>query len=309
MEQEKCAPNKQFSEESCFDLSVLKIIAEKYNKKFNDKINSNLPKLELVKELEKRLNTNKCNNQTCWLKSEFLKELKKTDIEVYDEIYNNTFRPLGPTQQFGWLSNVNIDQIIQQYHDKHEDFLFLGSVPYDFEEIDQLGLKDIDFDELYKDGKYKLGLVINLDTHDKSGSHWVALFINLKKYQLYYFDSFGIKPGKRVRKFNNKVFKFFAKKKKLNIHPNHFFFKNKQIDKNKKIDKNNQIDKNKNDVMKHFDIRFNQIQHQVKNSECGVYSTNFILRLIKDELFDEITENITRDDAMNECRSTYFRNV
>ena len=55
-----------------------------------------------------------------------------------------------------------------------------------------------------------------------------------------------------------------------------------------------------------FDIRFNNIQHQFKNSECGVYSINFIIRLAKGESFDNITNNITNDDEMNLCREVYF---
>ena len=57
-----------------------------------------------------------------------------------------------------------------------------------------------------------------------------------------------------------------------------------------------------------FDIRYNKIQHQFKNTECGVYSINFIIRLVGGETFDEITNNILKDDFMNNCRNTYFRN-
>ena len=54
-------------------------------------------------------------------------------------------------------------------------------------------------------------------------------------------------------------------------------------------------------------ISYNKIRHQFKNSECGVYSVNFILRLLKGELFDNICSNITTDDQVNECRKVYFR--
>ena len=40
-------------------------------------------------------------------------------------------------------------------------------------------------------------------------------------------------------------------------------------------------------------IKFNQTRHQFKNSECGVYSINFILRLLKGETFEFICDNIT----------------
>ena len=41
-------------------------------------------------------------------------------------------------------------------------------------------------------------MVINLDPHDKPGSHWVALYFDLKKMEIYYFDSYGIYPPKEV---------------------------------------------------------------------------------------------------------------
>ena len=57
-----------------------------------------------------------------------------------------------------------------------------------------------------------------------------------------------------------------------------------------------------------FDVRYNKIQHQFKNSECGVYSMNFIIRLLNNESFDHIVNNITKDDKMNDCRNAYFIN-
>ena len=79
------------------------------------------------------------------------------------------------------------------------------------------------------------------------------------------------------------------------------------------LNKVNKKDKKKyvdllNNKLKGFDIRYNNIQHQFKNSECGVYSINFVIRLVKGETFDEIINNVTKDDKMNECRKTYFHN-
>ena len=55
-----------------------------------------------------------------------------------------------------------------------------------------------------------------------------------------------------------------------------------------------------------LDVRYNDVRHQYKNSECGVYSVNFILRLLKGETFDEIINIPTNDDKINECRKVYF---
>ena len=53
-------------------------------------------------------------------------------------------------------------------------------------------------------------------------------------------------------------------------------------------------------------ILYNKHRHQYKGSECGVYSINFIIRLLDGETFEHITRNKTLDDEMNECRKKYF---
>ena len=58
-----------------------------------------------------------------------------------------------------------------------------------------------------------------------------------------------------------------------------------------------------------FDIKYNTKQHQFRNSECGVYSINFIVRLVNGEPYTSIVENITKDEEMNKFRKEYFRNV
>ena len=60
--------------------------------------------------------------------------------------------------------------------------------------------------------------------------------------------------------------------------------------------------------LKEFDIRYNKMQHQYKDTECGVYSINFIIRLLEGEQFDEISNNPIKDDIMNENRHIYFVN-
>ena len=64
-----------------------------------------------------------------------------------------------------------------------------------------------------------------------------------------------------------------------------------------------------NNLLGGFDIRYNNIQHQFENSECGVYSINFIVRLLQGEKFNDIINNVTTDGKMNQFRKEYFRNV
>ena len=296
---EKCAPSKSFKDGSCLTLKSLKLIIESYNKNIKDiekKIIISNNKSEMVQKLEEKL-SDKCINQTCWLRLDIIKQIKNEKIKK--DILENTFRPEGPPKKDTWLSTSDINDVVTQYQEKYKDFLFLGALPADFQELEVLGINDLDFEDIEKEGKHKIGIVINLDVHTQGGSHWVALFTDLEKGQIYYFDSFAKKPYKRTKKFINKIVRYLYKKKY-----------NKDININSLIKTINRNEENKYlDNLKEFDIRYNTIQHQFNNSECGVYSINFIVRLVGNESFDEITKNITKDNEMNKCRTKYFRNV
>lgn len=287
----KCAPSKTYKDGSCFTIKSLKKIADNYNlKNPTNKIKISEDKESLVKQLETRLK-DKCNEQTCWLRMDFVEALND------EEISNNTFRPEGPERKFEWLSTTDINNVVAQYQEKYKNFLFLGAVPADFQDLGILGLEKMNFNELLEEHKSKIGMVINLDESWKSGSHWVALYADLNKNQIYYFDSFAKKPSKRTRKFINKILKFMYKKKF-----------NKSININKVLT-NLKSQKGGNPDLSLFDIRYNTKQHQFNNSECGVYSINFIVRLVGGESFDDITNDITKDLEMNKCRGSYFRNI
>lgn len=301
----KCAPSKDFKKGSCIDEETLKSIAITFNNEFEENIDYKKNKENLVNDLSNKFNEKfKCKDQLCWINQKFVKRMNNKELEKF------TFRPKGPKNRFEWLSTTNINDVIEQYEKKHKDFIFLGAVPYDFQELRELEMgHELNFDTLIngelneehnKNNKINhFGMVINLDTHDKSGSHWVSLYSNFEKNQIYFFDSFGKKPKKKIRNFINKITKFMYKKK---------YHKNLPINKLIYDIKNKKKSELLGELSK-FDIRFNNIQHQFKNTECGVYSINFIIRLTNGETFDNITKNITDDIEMNNCRDKYFNNI
>ena len=293
----KCAPSKKFTDDSCFTLESLKRMANAYNNKINqNKFKGNLiqitnEKKHLVLELTDRLK-DICDDQICWLKQDFIRELNDLDTN------ENTFRPEGPQGRFTWLNTTNIDEIMKQYEYKYKEFKFFGAIPIDFDDLQEYGIRKLNFDKLVSSGKSKIGFVFNLDEHWQSGSHWVSMFADLNKDQIYYFDSYGIRPKKRIRNLVNRISKWCYKRHIINsrnetdsmtehsfMHPNNLNYIEKKIN----------------------TIKYNKVRHQFKNSECGVYSINFILRLLKGETFDFICNNITLDDEVNKCRETYFR--
>lgn len=290
-----CAPSKKLENGSCFTLETLIDIAHSFNSYIIMKL-INKQKIEiinnkqyLIEQLTDRLK-DICKNELCWIKQDFIKNTKNKK-----EILNNTFRPQAPNGRFTWLSTSNIDKVINQYHDIYKDFKFLGAVPMDFDKLLFLGIKNLNFDNLYNNNIYKIGIIFNTDNHNQTGSHWIALFANLKEFKIYYFDSYGEPPENRVREFVKRIAVWCHKK-----------HKNKHLPPSDKFMVPNK--KNNYEQLTYCDIRYNTKKHQKGNSECGVFSINFILRLLKGVSFDEHNNLRIPDEDINTCRSVYFNN-
>ena len=143
----------------------------------------------------------------------------------------------------------------------------------DFDDLPALGIKNLDVEKLYKEGKTKLGIVFNLDEHWKSGSHWTALYTDMKGGKIYYFDSYGSKPPERVRVLMRRLARFYQTGRGI----------------------------------RNPDADYNKMRHQYKNSECGVYSMNFILRMLRGTTLEEVNSIRISDEKINKCRRKYFR--
>ena len=295
VEDNKCAPTKKYNNGSCFTIEDLKKISIAYNLHLDKgrvegkKINISDNKRDLLKQLTKNLE-NVCDDQICWLKQDFIKKMKDKDI------LNNTFRPDGPEGKFEWLNTLHINDVMSQYEEKYKDFKFFGAVPIDFDDLPFVGIREIDYDELFNSGIKKLGFVFNLDEHWQSGSHWVALFSDLDKNQIYFFDSYGIRPEKRIRNLVERISKWCYSKD---------YCKNECSELDLTDSFMNKDYKNK--IESKLNVEYNHNRHQFKNSECGVYSLNFILRLLNGESFENITKNGLLDDDVNLCRDVYFK--
>jgi len=277
---QKCAPTTSFKDGSCITTPLLVKMAESYNDMFAknkiklypnvETLNPGKYKRYLLKEFSNRL-SDVCDNQRCWLKQDFI---NKMNGSIKTELTKMTFRPSGPEGQFTWLNTLDINKVMSQYEKKYKGFKFLGAVPIDFDDLESLGIKDLQYDKLINEGYDKLGIIFNLDEHYKSGSHWVASYADLKKGKVYYYDSYGIEPEKRIRKYMRRVTNAIKKK--------------------------NNISEGK------IDVRHNKVRQQFKNSECGVFSISFILRSLQGKTFDEIMNSGVHDDEINECRKVYF---
>jgi hypothetical protein len=241
----------------------------------------------------------------CWpgTISKITNDAKTKDI--IKMIEKEELRPEMPIEWYTnskeWLSNYDIEDVMLQYDKSPENkYAFLGVYPIDFSEEDKFGrclysqICSLDIKK-YINRKIKhLGLITNLDKHNQSGSHWTSTFIIIdpknKCYGAHYYDSNAISIPAYVKKFINNI-----KQRLLIIYPN-----------------------NK------FNITFNTMRHQQKNTECGMFSMthqirwlNSILKHKKLNLPDPYKDanfikyitnnnNIT-DDNMNICRKYLYR--
>lgn len=176
-----------------------------------------------------------------------------------------------------WLDSNNIKDVMTQYAEDRKDFEFLGPYPIDFAAPDPYkdGQKDrcligemcsLDIPGLRAKGKDKVGIIYNLDPHYKSGSHWVANYIDLTKNHCYYFDSYGMEAPAQVQKFMQWLTLQEPKMK----------------------------------------LAYNARRFQFKGSECGMYSMYFIIRMLMGEGFRHFCRRAPRDGAMLTLRGWLF---
>ena len=123
-----------------------------------------------------------------------------------------------------------------------------------------------------------IGMVLNLDKHYQSGSHWVMAALDMRrpnKPELYYYDSFARSPPVTLMPFFRRLLsratsdadarKWMARKSCYNSHV-----------------------------------------HQRKNTECGVFSMLALEALIHGVRFKTYCSNEMNDDDVQKERYRFF---
>lgn len=280
-----CAPNKYDSDnQTCFSLEQLVEMTKAYNRyitknklsPINDSHIKNFSIIKikddkpyLLKELLKRFKTVCQDNEICLTKQDFMNEIVK---EMKDDIINNTFRPTGPTDPKEWLSTIDINNIMKQYEEIYPDFKFFGAVPLDCNELNFCPLYKLDYDKYSKKYK-KLAIIFNHDKYGQPGSHWVALYIDINHGKIYFCDSTGRPPINNINKIIEDFMKFYKKTYGSDA-----------------------------------DYQYNTKEYQTDGSECGIYSCNFIIRMLAGESFEDVIKNSLSFEQINSCRNVYFNN-
>ena len=271
----KCSPsNDDNTEFSCYSANELNKIKEAWNTRHPDRLIITTDPRETWNEL-KKCTANSCKNERCWLSTLF----KKSELDENLLLY--TFLPAKPDSWLKkpktWLSSLDIEAVMNQYERKNKNFAFIGCSPIDFDKMLYNNecvwpeLCNFDIEEYANDGVNKIGVSLNLDPHDKGGSHWVSLFVDLKKKFIFYFDSNGDPTPKEVTALIKRIENQCNEKLK---------FKPKIIESSK--------------------------EHQKKNTECGIYSIYFLTSLIDNKDYKHFLRKRIPDKEMFKLRNVFF---
>ena len=263
-----CAPHKNDKSKTCFSREALLKIAKSLG--LIKTLKSKKRTKTLWNDIRKKL-SNKCNNdETCWVeKVDKIKKLRDPEIDLF------TFKPKWPKEwnknRHEWLDTYNIFNVMIQAEKVHKEFNFFGPVPADCPTSINCELSNLDPEKLMKKNIKKIGIVYNLDVSTGPGTHWTAVYIDIPKAELDYFDSYGSKPTHLINKFMLKLADKFQKRNKKPT------------------------------------LIFNDKRHQFGGSECGMYSMYFILkRLSGDNMYNIAKKKIT-DNDMNKLRNIFYR--
>lgn len=197
---------------------------------------------------------------------------------------SRAFRPAMPddwiTNSRAWLSNFDIEDVMRQYEDLVPDFWFVGVFPMDFALVLRDGLCvsvemcGLSIAKMRAEGKTRAGIILNTDKHDESGSHWVALYVDIcpssPVYGIYYYDSVANATPREVESF--------AAALRREVSDDKFVFAT------------------------------NRVRRQYQNTECGVFTMFFVVCCLSREMeFDYICRHMGNDDHLHTLRAVFFR--
>ena len=273
---DNCAANTSELNYTCYSKKTLDLLKQLWNKRHpENQIMTNDIK-EIWSSLKSKFRKS-CRRESCWLRKTFLKH--NIDSSMLEETFAPKLPDAWKKNPREWLDSDNISVVMKQYERKYPFFEFIGPTPIDYDTILEQNecvwndMCKFNINEYIDRGIKKIGLIFNLDKHDKGGSHWVSLFIDIPKEEIYFFDSYGIRIHPGVNRFSKMVIK-----QTINSPYTNKF------------------------------VRYsNTIEHQrTTDSECGTYCLYIIIELLKGVDFPKLVSKRIPDRKMLQMRKIYF---
>lgn len=217
-----------------------------------------------------------CNSESCLLQINGIKN--HVGAAIVDENLKENFKPIGPRTTSEWLSNFDIDDILDQIEKKYKDKYFLH-IPFQMRDFATYNtpLEQLNFYDKYKEGYKTFGVILNTGLSSSNGIHWVGMFGDFRQepFTIEFFNSSGEPPKTE--------FTVWMHKKKLEW--GKLFGPNKRIE----------------------IVVASKFQHQYDNHSCGVYSLYYIISRLDGITAKYFMSNKITDDEMHEFRKYLFR--
>jgi len=274
----QCAPAlKRQPGETCLPLPALQRLQRAWNKTHpKHKITSAGTRKngQPVKSLWEKIRESMKNHYKCT--TEFCAVKKMPGLDSSEKAPLLTFfRPEKPKiwdkKPRDWLDSTHIEDVISQYETAHREFQFIGPVPIDFDEKDKWGACIVD--ELCS---------LDLKESLRKGIKKIGIVFNLDKHDepgSHWVCAFIDVVGKAAYYFDSYGYK-----------------PEREIVRLLKRCKEQGCDT----------IYYNDIRHQRKESECGMYCLIVIICLLKGKSFSEICKNVVSDDIVNAFRDILY---
>lgn len=245
------------------------------NQRFRAAVNKIITSRKVINAAKELLN---CNSEACVLhNAEFREFAKHAGFQgSLDAIIQEFFKPEGPARNFGLLSNINIDEVLNQLEKKFPTFYHIPYQMRDFEKY-QTELATVNLAEQFKSGKRFFSVVLNTDYTVGPGIHWFCLFgeykPETKKVIIEYFNSSGESPLPEVQAWIHKTENRLKYEMNVDV-----------------------------DIKYTTGIRFQSDEHS-----CGVYCIMYIWLRLEGKDFKWFTAANVGDKMMHGARGILFR--
>jgi hypothetical protein len=194
--------------------STIKDVKEDIDNECFGRKDTCLPK-EIIKKIAKELSIE--NTQPKKIIEEAKKSLKcsseKCLVESMNHLFDNAdeqkkiklaFKPKGPRDNDDWLSNKDIDNVLDQWALDPEFKLYNVSFQMiDFDEFPDNKLLNFNAWEAYQQNYRTFCCVLNTDVSTGPGKHWFCVFIDMrtKPFSVEYFETGGMPIPASIHKW------------------------------------------------------------------------------------------------------------
>jgi hypothetical protein len=275
--QKHCSPKQDKLDFSCLSSDVLVKISKALNKLNGFQVkHEGVPEKVLYKKICNVMENNfNCKNEACWLNiRKLMNNLSSEDAKYF----RDHFRPHMPKEIVDdytkWISNFDIEAVLNQHHHESSGVYSYGAVPIDFKKCSvSSDLCKINLKRHINNKEDKLVIVFNTDDSSSPGEHWMGMYVDIfgknldNQPGIYFLDSFANKPMQEVTELINK------------------------------------LKKQGEDMNKEFIVTINDKPLQRNNFSCGFYCMHFLEHMIKGLSFKDYINSGLNDKKMIEYRN------